>query len=213
MAEKADKSGRFRWNASRARAAILLAEDAKSDAEIADALGIARSTLSVWKTHPEFAARIAEHVAELERAVLRYRIAKRRERIRILDDQQTKLLQVQEERAEEYAGLAPGGSTGAVVKTLKVIGSGDSQQLIEEWTTDTGLQHELRALQKQAAQELGQWSEKSAVQHSGGIRREIVVVTDPDAGPIDVSQESSFAAIEAEIEDLFRDDPYPEDAL
>ena len=199
----------FTWTAQRTRAALLLAEDALSDEGIASTVGVSPVTLWRWKQHPDFTARIAEHVAALDRAVSRYRIAKRRERVRILDQQQTKLLEVQDARAVAYDGMAPGGDTGVLVKTEKIVGD----LTVIEWAVDTGVIHEIRALQKQAAQELGQWSEKSTVTHDGGIRREIVVVTEGDTGSVDVTSRATFADFEAEVEALFAAEPLPEDCL
>lgn len=211
MSEHLPKTSPFLWTHARAEAAVLVAEDAVTDEEIAATVGVSRRTLTTWKQHPAFRERVAEKVAELDAAVSRFVIAKRRERVRIRDEQLAKLLTVQEERAAAYQGQAPGGGTGTQVRQLKVIGTGDSQQVIEEWVTDTGMQSEMRSLMKEAAQELGQWSEKSTVNHSGGIRREIVVISDPDTGPIDVTDEASFGDIEADLAQLR--DEHPEDAL
>lgn len=46
MRTKPDKTGPYRWARDRARAAWLLAEDAKPDADIVVDVGVARSTLS-----------------------------------------------------------------------------------------------------------------------------------------------------------------------
>jgi hypothetical protein len=51
----------------------------------------------------------------------------------------------------------PGGKTGIVTKTLKGIGKGEDFQAIEEYRVDTGTIAEIRDVQKQAAEELGQW--------------------------------------------------------
>ena len=40
-----------------------------------------------------------------------------------------------------------------------------------------------------------------------------MVITEADMGPIDVTDEASFASIEADLDQLRGDDPYPEDAL
>ena len=184
MSEHLPKTSPFPWTRARTEAAVLVAEDALSDEEIAARAGVSRRTLTTWKQHPAFRERVAEKVAELDAAVTRFTIAKRRERIRIRDEQLAKLLTVQKERADAYDGQAPGGGTGTQVRQLKVIGTGDSQQVIEEWVTDTGMQSEMRSLMKEAAQELGQWSEKSTITHTGGIRREFVIVTDTGARPL-----------------------------
>ena len=67
------------------------------------------------------------------------------------------MLLVIEERAEspDLADV-PGGKTGLVTKTLKGIGSGDDFQVVEIYEVDTGTVKEIRALQEQVAEELGQ---------------------------------------------------------
>lgn len=184
MATNPDKTGQEWWTQKRARAAALAAEDVLADAEIARKVGVARSTLSEWKARPEFAARVAEHVEALEAAVSRYRIAKRRERVKVLDDLQTRYLTLLDERGEAMEGEVPGGGTGTMARQVKQIGAGDNATVITEYVVETGISHEIRALQKQAAQELGQWSEKSTVEHAGGIRREYVLVTEAGESPL-----------------------------
>lgn len=60
----------------------------------------------------------------------------------------------------------PGGNTGLLVRTTKGIGSGDTFQIVDEYAVDTGLLRELREHEKQAAQELGQWIDKSEVEQT-----------------------------------------------
>jgi transposase-like protein len=213
MGEQVTESKPFRWDERRTRAALLLAEDSLSNAGIANTVGVSEVTLWKWRQQPDFKARVTEHVQALDRAVSRYSIAKRRERIRILDEQMRDLLAVKEARAEKYVDECPGGGTGLLVKQVKIGGGGENVVVIDEYVIDGGLIAELRALQKQAAQELGQWSDKATVNHTGGIRREIVVITESDTGPIDVTDEASFASIEADLDQLRGEDPYPEDAL
>lgn len=211
MSGDVPKSSPFSWSAARIEAAILLAADRLSDEEIASKVGVTRRGMAKWKCVPEFQARIQQHRDEFEESVAKLDIASRRRRVGGLDRLHSALFQVIDARSVEYAEEAPGAETGLLVKQLKVIGAGENQQVIEEWVVDTGTINEIRALQKQAAQELGQWSEKASVTHSGGIRREIVVVTDADTGPIDVTNEASFADIEADLAQLR--DEHPEDAL
>jgi predicted DNA-binding protein YlxM (UPF0122 family) len=92
--EKLDSSGTFRWTKQRDRAALLLAEDDLSDAEIASQVGVSRATIHNWKQQQAFNERIGEHVAALNSGMQRYRIAKRRHRIRTLGDLHTRALTV-----------------------------------------------------------------------------------------------------------------------
>lgn len=157
------KPARFTWNHQRTRAAVLLAEDELSDEQIAQRVGVCRRTLSYWKENPVFAAQVGDHIGQLQAAMLRYRVAKKRERIKVLDDLHTKMLTVIDERAEDLGDEAPGGSTGLLVRQLKQIGYGESARTVEEYAVDAGLVRELRAVHEQAAKELGQWVDKSEV--------------------------------------------------
>jgi hypothetical protein len=61
------------------------------------------------------------------------------------------------------------------------LGSAEYPNVVEEYEVDTGLLKELREHEKQAAQELGQWSDKARVEQ-GPIDVK-VVWSDRDAHP------------------------------
>lgn len=127
-------------------------------------MGITRRQLTTWKQHPEFTARIEELARELGEVTRRYAITKRIRRMKGYDERRARMLKLIEERAEEHAD-APGGDTGLLVKTTKSIGGGPAAQVVDEYAADLGLLKELRELEKQAAIEAGQWSEKQ--EHTG----------------------------------------------
>jgi hypothetical protein len=158
----------FAWTKAKAEAAILLAEDALPDVEIAKRAEVSDRQLRTWKQHPDFRSRVEQHVAELEAAMLRYEIAKRRRRVAALDDRWHRMLRVIEARAEAMADDAPGTDTGLLVKQIKVVGTGKTQQTIEEYAVDTGLLKELRAHEEQAAKELGQSVTRQELTGFGG---------------------------------------------
>lgn len=179
----------FQWTKPRLEAAALVAENALSEERIAEAVGVDRRTLFRWRQVPEFQARVAEHIAELEAATLRYGIAKRRRRVAALDDRWNRLQRVIEERAADpKMADVPGGTTGLVVRQVKLVkvytssedeppgddeASSETEVLysakrdvqVEEYTVDAPLLKEIRATEEQASKELGQWVEKQ--EHSG----------------------------------------------
>lgn len=159
------RSSPLRWTQQRSKAALLVAEDELSDEEIAKEIGVTRQALAGWKRHPEFAAMVGDHVGQFQAVMLRLRIAKKRERVKVLDELHTKLLTVVEERAREYAGVAAGGATGIVVRQVKQLGSGPFAQIVEEFAVDTGTIRQIMALEEQAAKELGQWVDKSQIEN------------------------------------------------
>ncbi len=167
---------KFVWSGVREKAAILLAENTLTDAEICEALGIGRTTLFRWQQHDEFKARVQENVAEIRASALRFPIAKKHYRVGVVDMLHTKALTVIEERAAEYAkagedealaavrktfgeDVPAGGGTGLVVKTYKQIGSGRNATLVTEYGVDTALMREITNLHARAAKELGQEDE------------------------------------------------------
>lgn len=187
----------FRWNEAKIKAAILVAEDDLSNQEIAASVGVTRQTLDNWKTHPDFAAQVAHHIEDLNRAMTRLDIAKKRKRVAQLDTLAKKLWQIVEERATDYVAQAAakgegdqaaalvrelfggedvpaGGGTGLVTKTIKQIGTGRAAQIINEFGVATDIVRTIMALHEQAAKELGQWTDQVNV--TGGIKREYVIV-------------------------------------
>lgn len=179
----------FRWDSRREKAAVLVAEDEVPDHEIATRCGVNKATLERWKQHPAFRERVAEHGARLEAAALRYAIAKRRKRVEQLDNDLAALNAIQAARAEDPAMAAiPGGATGLILRTIKIIGTGKATQTVEEYTPDTALLKTKAALLKQAAQELGQWSEKRDLTSGGQPVRFTIKIAgrhdDDDAGDV-----------------------------
>ncbi len=156
--------GPFRWSNRSDLAAGLVAGDELTNAEIAERVGVSRATLDRWKAHPDFKARVDEHLEAYRQAVLRHGVAVLERRVAALDERWRHLLRIIDERAASplMQGV-PGGTTGLLVHTVKGLGSGGSFRVIDEFTLDCGLLRELREHEKQAAQELGQWTERRQV--------------------------------------------------
>ena len=147
-------------------AAALLTETNLPIGKVAEQVGVDRNTIWRWRTEPTFAAHLAELTAELDKDAIRYAVARRRDRLAALERRQERLLQIVEERAAwfaEHEPNVPGGQTGMLLKTLKVVGSGPSAVALPEYTPDVALSKELREIEKQAAIEVGQWTEKREV--------------------------------------------------
>lgn len=151
----------FKWSDERRTAALLLAEGNLTDAQIAAQAGVCRQTIGKWKQIPEFSATIDSHLEEFRQEVRRRGLANRERRIRALNDRWDRLQRIMEERAGDpkMAGV-PGGSTGLLLHNVKGVGAGEKAKVLDIYTVDTGLLKELRELEKQAAQELGQWVER-----------------------------------------------------
>jgi transposase-like protein len=156
----------FRWTAQREQVAALLAEDELTDEEIGRRCGITDRQIRKWKHHPEFKARVLDAAREVGDVALRRAISRRARRVSALQDRWDRMAQVITDRAADPSMRAvPGGATGLLVRQVKSIGSGPAAHEVEEFEVDTGLLRELREHEKQAAQELGQWTERR--EHSG----------------------------------------------
>jgi hypothetical protein len=102
-------------------------------------------------------------------------------RVDALNARWNRMHAVIDKRAADDSMTGPGADTGLLVRSYKTLGSGDSAVTVEEYQVDTGLLKELREHEKQAAQELGQWSEKARVEQ--GPMQVQVVWSDQDAHP------------------------------
>lgn len=154
----------FQWANDSTDAAQLLADGNLTDVLIAEKIGVARSTLSRWKTHPEFQARIDEILEAYRVETRRLGLSNRDRRIRAINDRWNRLQRVLEDRADDQSLKdVPGGSTGLIVHDIKGVGKGEDFQLVDLYSVDTATLRELREMEKQAAQELGQWVEKREV--------------------------------------------------
>lgn len=105
----------------------------------------------------------------LHEAVRDEGISSRQNRVDALNDRWHRMKQVIDERAVE-PGIenVPGGSTGLLVRSHKMIGSGRDATVVEEYGVDVGLLKEMRAHEQQAAQELGQWADKTEISGPNG---------------------------------------------
>lgn len=177
----------FEWDKTREEAANLIARGELTIGAVADRLGIPVRSLYEWRKHPDFIARVDGLIDDMRAAIRRRAISWVERRVDRLNDAWLRMQQVIAERAADPAlASVPGGKTGLLCRNVKGVGRGDDFQLIDVYEVDTGLLKELREHEKQAAQELGQWSEKTELSGPGG-------------GPIPVE-------IEATIDQVYGDD-------
>lgn len=104
---------------------------------------------------------IAEAI-EASRAEIRNEgIAVQQARIDAADDRWERMKQLIEARAADpKMSNIPGGTTGLLVHSQKVIGGGPSAQTVDEYQFDAALVKEMRELEKHISDELGQRTQK-----------------------------------------------------
>lgn len=179
----------------------LVARDKLTNAEIAARVGISTRTLLSWKSNPDFAAAVTEWRNAWRERVMTDGIADQQRRLFRLNDRWRRMQAVIEQRAQDPSMTAPGCNTGLMVRTYKSIGSGLTAEKVEEYEVDTGLLHELRAHEEQAAIELGQWKREEA--HA----RQVIIVVPQMQAPsvarvIDVPPEQAPLQIPGVVIDL-----------
>lgn len=155
---------KFGWSKARTDAAKLFAEGELNAVQIASAVGVTFQAVYQWLKRPEFQARIDEEVAVIKLALGRRKISHVEQRVSSQNCRWLRCHQVINERADDpvHADI-PGWRTGLLVHTRKAIGFGEKSSFVDEFTLDTGLLKEMRELEKQAAQELGQWQDRVTV--------------------------------------------------
>jgi hypothetical protein len=175
-----------------------------TQARIAVEAGVSEVALWKWQKDADFTALVEQHRAELHARLVKKGAADKQARIngqverlqlywdlieaRAADGQATlKAAGAPDEAARALRSLfgrgdlPPGVELGLLTKTYKQIG----KVLQEEWAVDTGLLSEMRALEKQIAQELGEWTEKRDVTSGGqtiGTLADILAAARASAG-------------------------------
>ncbi len=169
----------FTWDGQTELAAQLVANGELTDTEIATEIGRDYSTLWRWRQNPEFAAKVEEHLERIRATLRRRAVSMAEKRVNRLNRDWVRLQRVIEERGEDASmASVPGGTTGLVCRTIKGVGRGEDFQLVETYEVDTGTLRELRDIEKQAAQELGQWVEREMIEDA---RKSYEATNTPDA--------------------------------
>ena len=181
MAENGRKN-----DTKREQAAILFAEGDKTFAEIAKACGVGDRTLFRWQTDPDFKARIKEIQDANSEALQGDGIRRKDNRIKRYQDISERIGLIIAEREAAMSGKLekrdddgnvtmvkqyPGGASGLIARSYDKFGN-------EVLKFDAALVRELRETLKQAAQELGQWTEKL----EGTLQTETVTIYLPNNG-------------------------------
>jgi hypothetical protein len=106
----------------------------------------------------EVRARVEELSAEIAAGTIQLAISDRSARVQALQDRWNRLRAVIAARAADPSlALVPGGGTGLIVRSaVRITGSGELHTI---YKVDTGLVKAMNDVERQAAQELGQWAD------------------------------------------------------
>jgi hypothetical protein len=139
--------GEARWNATQA---ARLAGYSGDDASLNVTGSRLLSTIKVREAIDVFRQSIREEsIANIERRVDTY----------LSDfDRIDRLIQARSEDPSTLEG--PGGDTGLIVHSYKIVGTGRDSRAVDEWAFDAALMNARQVLRRQLAQELGQWTER-----------------------------------------------------
>ncbi len=124
-------------------------------------------TLKNWSRAFGWQARLAAIKEQERQSVIAQGITLKQNRLDAYNDLFDRCKQVIEARAEDVTMTGAGSETGLLVRGYKAIGSGEFAEKVEEYSVDTGLIREMRELAKQAAIEMGQWTERGEQRHGG----------------------------------------------
>jgi hypothetical protein len=167
----------WKWTAQKARAAAMTADGRWTEPDIVEAVGISRRQLVRWKGTPQFKERVEQLIAKQDAAALKSAIARKGRRLRALGERWASLQKIARERGRALAGEnVPGGGTGYLAKTTKMIGAGERSQVVTAYELDADLLRELRAHEEAASKECGQWCEREAAGDAPPIALAQVIV-------------------------------------
>jgi hypothetical protein len=169
------------------RAAALVAEGARPS-DVARMTGIHRAKLESLRKDGDWMDMLEALSSDFRAGQMSSGIARREVRVMHLQNRHDLVSQIVAQRAQQAdpdsayyvpgAENVPGASTGLLARTLRSMGSGPYQQVVEDWGLDSNLLAQLSAIEEKAAVELGHRVAKSEVTVTGkayiGVNLELV---------------------------------------
>lgn len=127
------------WWTPQRLAAAKLASEGKSRVEISKELGIGIRTIGTWYASEEFNFKVDEFAVQIQTAMMKEGIRVKANRLEILQKQVDRMVKLADKTGGDEAGFDP------------------------------KLSRELREYLKQAAIEMGDWTEKKSVEMNGNL--------------------------------------------
>lgn len=172
---RSNKSNREHYGLVWERGALMVAKGEKTRHQIAVELEISYQLLSGWiNDDPEFQAEVESIKAEIKQALIEQGIAAKAVRLEKYNRIVERIESVIDSRSKSCAaGLIAGGESGLIAHDVRLTRSGEP---IDIGRFDGALVREFRETLKQAAIEVGDWSEKRELSgpHEGPIQVEIL---------------------------------------
>lgn len=133
----------------------MFAEGTFSHVQISLACGVSRMTVQRWREEPVFMRAVAATRKMLLNEVREMGIAVKMRRLKAMNDRWERLQRIMDERAKDsqWAEVA-GWKTGLLVHDVKTVG--EDKERVNLFKVDTGLLSEMRTLERDAAEEMGQ---------------------------------------------------------
>jgi hypothetical protein len=188
----AERNGKFLLTPIRKRVATLLAEGFLTNDQICKQEKVGIQTLWRWRQNPAFMAYVAKKAAQFGSAIERQAISRKAQRMRTYQAVMDDCNRIKWDRSEDerYAGV-PGYGTGMMVHTVKSIGSGELAERVDLYAVDTGLIDKILAVNKQAAQEMGQWEETKPAEPPPANPVQINILTPETLGQMTIEQKQA----------------------
>lgn len=185
----------LQWDRRSEAAACLCADGTVPAAQMAAQIGVPLSTISAWRAHPSFRRRVSDLIESYGEKLAGHVLSSKAGRTRRAMQLADALAEVREQRAasampelynddgndpafdfDQGLSIIPGGRTGLMIRTEKVIGTGALAKRVVEYAVDFDhVQAEVATMQY-IARESGQWSEKTEVD----ITRKLYIGVDID---------------------------------
>ena len=142
-------------------------------------------------------SRVSELRREIDSSYICRQITERDERLKAAQERWGGMREVIQ--ARKTGDWSRALKTGLCVRKQRVIGTGKNSKVIEDYEVDTALLYALASLEKQAAIETGQWSEKQDIDVTGQFSAKSIalskVMTIPE---LEALEAKMIAVMEAE---------------
>lgn len=179
----------------------MICEEGMTTTQVAESVGYPPSVVRMWLRRDDYQAKIREYHELFEEQMMQLSVAQKSRRIADLQTLLNKQKQVIDERATAYSHIPVGGGSGLLVKQTKSVGTGPTAYEVSEYVYDSAIVKDILSIHKQAAIELGQWSEKS--ENVSRVEHQVNVIRFEAQAPRDMSPllDAPVGTIDAEFHD------------